>query len=49
MQAFGTMGTPEMAFIDKNGVIRFQEFGGFDVERAEKLLRGLLGAPSATN
>lgn len=49
MGLFGTMGTPEMAFIDKNGIIQFQEFGGFDVERAEHLLRTLLKAPSAIN
>ena len=42
MRLFGTMGTPEMAFIDHKGVIRFQEFGGFNVERAERLLRMLL-------
>jgi thiol-disulfide isomerase/thioredoxin len=42
MRLFGTRGTPEMAFIDQNGVIRFQEFGGFNVERAENLLRRML-------
>jgi len=42
MRLFGTMGTPEMAFIDHTGTIRFQEFGGFDVERAEALLWELL-------
>ena len=42
MKMYGTMGTPEMAFIDQNGIVRFQEFGGFDVERAESLLRNLL-------
>jgi len=42
MRLFGTMGTPEMAFIDQKGIIRFQEFGGFDVERAERLLRKML-------
>ena len=45
MRLFGTMGTPEMAFIDRDGVIRFQEFGGFDVEWAETLLRTLLAPP----
>lgn len=49
MRAYGTMGTPEMAFIDKSGLIRFQEFGGFNVERAENLLRGLLDNPPVTN
>lgn len=42
MRLFGTMGTPEMAFIDHTGTVRFQEFGGFAVERAETLLRRLL-------
>ena len=42
MHLFGTLGTPEMAFIDHTGTIRFQEFGGFNVERAEALLRLLL-------
>ncbi len=42
MRLFGTRGTPEMAFIDHTGTIRFQEFGGFNVERAEALLRALL-------
>lgn len=42
MQRFGTRGTPEIAIIDKQGVIRFQKFGGFDVRRAEGLLRRLL-------
>ncbi|MCW9032801.1 MAG: TlpA family protein disulfide reductase [Rhodospirillales bacterium] len=49
MNIYGTSGTPEMAFIDKKGVIRFQEFGGFNVARAEKLLRKLLSEPTATN
>ncbi len=49
MRLFGTRGTPEMAFIDQNGVIRFQEFGGFNVERAERLLRKLLVAPAASD
>ncbi len=43
MRLFGTRGTPEMAFIDQTGVIRFQEFGGFNVDRAERVLRNLLG------
>lgn len=48
MRLFGTMGTPEMAFIDHTGVIRFQEFGGFNVERAERLLRHLLKKTSGS-
>ena len=42
MVRFGTMGTPEIAIIDKLGVIRFQEFGGFHAERAQALIRRLL-------
>jgi hypothetical protein len=42
MRRFGTMGTPEVAIVDKKGIIRFQEFGGFRPERAEALIRRLL-------
>jgi hypothetical protein len=49
MRLFGTMGTPEMAFIDRDGVIQFQEFGGFDVDEAEKLLREMLKDPPVIN
>lgn len=42
MRRFGTMGTPEMAIIDKQGIIRFQEFGGFHAGPAENLIRRLL-------
>lgn len=48
MRLFGTMGTPEMAFVDHTGTIRFQEFGGFDTVRAERLLRMLLAKAAAT-
>lgn len=49
MRLYGNMGTPEMAFIDAKGVVRFQEFGGFDVERAEKLLRQLLARGASSS
>ncbi|MCP4040984.1 MAG: TlpA family protein disulfide reductase [Gammaproteobacteria bacterium] len=42
MKIFHTRGTPEMAIIDKQGNIRFQRFGGFDVEAAEQFIRRLL-------
>ncbi len=42
MDRFGTSGTPEMAIVDKAGYIRFQEFGGFQIEPAERLIRRLL-------
>lgn len=42
MRRYGTRGTPEMAFIGKQGMVRFQKFGGFDVDDAETLLQELL-------
>lgn len=42
MRRYGTSGTPEMAIVDKNGMIRFQHFGGFHVPAAERLIRRLL-------
>ena len=42
MKRFKTNGTPEVAIIDKQGRIRFQHFGGFDVPWATKLIRKLL-------
>ena len=42
MKRYQTRGTPEVAIIDKNGIIRMQEVGSFDVEIAEKLINKLL-------
>ena len=42
MQLYRTRGTPEMAIIDKNGRIRFQNFGSFDRKTAELLIEELL-------
>ena len=42
MRAYRTRGTPEMAFIDKMGMVRFQQFGGFKVKPAEQLIRRML-------
>lgn len=42
MRRYVTSGTPEMAIIDKNGIIRFQQFGGFSASRAEHLIASLL-------
>lgn len=39
---YKTRGTPEMSFIDKNGRIRFQKLGSFDVEWATGYIRQLL-------
>ena len=42
MRRYGTSGTPEMAIIDKYGILRMQHFGGFDPDYGEKLIRRLL-------
>jgi thiol-disulfide isomerase/thioredoxin len=42
MKIFRTGGTPAMAIIDKNGVIRFKYFGGFRKEPVETLIDYLL-------
>lgn len=42
MIRYHTHGTPEMAMIDKKGKIRFQHFGTFDPDVAEKLINTLL-------
>lgn len=47
MRAFRTRGTPEMAIIDRGGMLRFQRFGGFDPALGEKLIDRLLEEPDA--
>ena len=42
MRRYNTMGTPEMAIIDKHGVIRLQRFGFFEPTFGEGLIRSLL-------
>ena len=42
MKRYQTRGTPEVAIIDKNGIIRMQEVGFFDVDSAEQLINRLL-------
>jgi len=42
MIRYRTRGTPEMAMIDKKGKIRFQHFGSFNPDSAEKLINTLL-------
>lgn len=42
MRRYKTMGTPEMAIIDKNGNLRFQRFGYFEPAFGEGLIRTLL-------
>ena len=42
MHRYRTSGTPEMAIIDKAGMIRFQKFGYFNPDDGERLIRALL-------
>lgn len=42
MQRYNTMGTPEIAIIDKFGIIRLQRFGFFEPAKGEQLIRILL-------
>ena len=42
MSRYRTSGTPEMAVIDKNGLIRFQQFGGFEYKPVEQMIRALI-------
>jgi thiol-disulfide isomerase/thioredoxin len=42
MKLYRTRGTPEMAIIDKRGIIRFQHFGGFDPEPVQRFIHQLL-------
>lgn len=44
MILYGTRGTPEMCFIDKNGTIAWQRIGLFDVDEKRALVRRLLAA-----
>ncbi len=46
MRTYQTYGTPEMAFIDKKGRLRFQKFGYFDPEWATTFVRQLLSEKS---
>lgn len=39
---YNTGGTPEVAIVDKRGRLRFQEFGGFNTDTTESLIRDLL-------
>ena len=47
MMRYQTRGTPEMAIIDRQGIIRFQQFGYFDVPPVEALLRELMNSARA--
>lgn len=41
MVRYHTRGTPEIVIIDKQGIIRFQKFGGFNPAVAEKHINTL--------
>lgn len=45
MRLYRTRGTPEMAIIDRSGIVRFQRFGGFDPRLGESLIDRLLAEP----
>lgn len=47
MKRYATRGTPEMAVIDQEGVIRFQKFGFFEDVPVEAMIRDLLGRSRA--
>lgn len=42
MRRYATSGTPEMSFIDKWGMIRFQKFGSFDPDAGQRFVRYLI-------
>ena len=48
MRRYRTRGTPEMVMIDRQGMIRFQHFAGFDHVAAEKFLEQLIGVKTAS-
>jgi thiol-disulfide isomerase/thioredoxin len=45
MKRYRTRGTPEIAVIEKQGMIRFQMFGGFEAEKAEEFIRRIMDSP----
>jgi len=44
MILYGTRGTPEVAIIDKDGLIAYQKIGFFDPEEKARLIRKLMAA-----
>lgn len=46
MRRYATRGTPEMAFIDRRGIIRMQHFGRFKPQAGEQLIRRMLNESS---
>ncbi len=47
MRRYRTRGTPEMAVIDRDGLIRFQEFGYFEPGPVEAMIQSLIAATRA--
>lgn len=45
---YRTSGTPEVVIIDREGMIRFQKFGGFDAVATERYIDYLLGGTQST-
>ena len=48
MSRYRTSGTPEMSFIDKWGMIRFQKFGSFDPDAGQRFVKYLIDETSPT-
>jgi len=44
MKRYNTMGTSEVVIIDQQGMIKMQQFGRFDVAKAEQLIRHLIAS-----
>jgi len=42
MRRYRTRGTPEIAIIDRDGIIQFQEFGYFEPEPVEAMIQSML-------
>lgn len=47
MRRYRTRGTPEMAVIDREGIIRFQEFGYFEPQPVEAMIQSWMTATRA--
>ncbi len=47
MRSYRTRGTPEIAVIDRDGIIRFQEFGYFEPQPVEVVIQSWMTATRA--
>ncbi len=45
MKRYHTRGTPEVAIIDRQGIVRFQHFGQFNTDKATSFINELLTQP----